>query len=180
MPQGEGTWPVSWIPSSSRAALPPGMRPLAATVRRRPAGGCGPAPASGIQPSGMQPQPGPGRARVRRRRPARRRVCHDRWPVRTPVAWARAAAHRRAVSGHCRPRPRAGAGGPCAFTRCRVVRGGGVMRCAGRRVRSRKRRRELIGGAPHETAHIVREGIWRARGRCRVSVCPSLTSWMGR
>ena len=38
MPQGEGTWPVSWIPSSSRAARPPGMRPLAATVRRRPAG----------------------------------------------------------------------------------------------------------------------------------------------
>ena len=54
-------------------------------------------------------------------------------PVR--VAWARAAAHRRAVSGHCRPRPRAGAGGPCAFTRYHVVRGGGVMRCAGRRVR---------------------------------------------
>ena len=49
-----------------------------------------------------------------------------------PVARARAAAHRRAVSV---PRPRAGAGGPCAFTRCRVVRGGGVMRCAGRRVR---------------------------------------------
>ena len=30
------------------------------------------------------------------------------------LAWARAAAHRRAVSGHCRPRPRAGDGGPCA------------------------------------------------------------------
>ena len=45
--------------------------------------------------------------------PPRRRVCHDRGPVRTPVACARAAAHRRAVSGHCRPRPRAGAGGPC-------------------------------------------------------------------
>ena len=51
------------------------------------------------------------------------------------VARARAAAHRRAVSGHCRPRPRAGAGGPCPLTRCRVVRGGGVMRCAGRRGR---------------------------------------------
>ena len=36
------------------------MRPLAATVRLRPAGGCGPAPASGIQPSGIHPQPGPG------------------------------------------------------------------------------------------------------------------------
>ena len=35
-----------------------------------PAGGCGPAPTSGIQPSGMHPQPGPGCARVRRRRPA--------------------------------------------------------------------------------------------------------------
>ena len=33
------------------------------------------------------------------------------------------------------PRPRAGAGGPCVLTRCRVVRGGGVMRCAGRRRR---------------------------------------------
>ena len=32
-------------------------------------------------------------------------------------------------------RPRAGAGGPCALTRCRVVRGGEVMRCAGRRRR---------------------------------------------
>ena len=90
MPHGEGTWPVSWIPSSSRAARPPGMRPLAATVRRRPAGGCGPAPASGIQPSGMHPQPGPGCARVRRRRPApslrlpRSRAGSYRWPVREP------------------------------------------------------------------------------------------------
>ena len=58
MPQGEGTWPVSWIPSSSRADRPPGMRPLAAPVRPRHAGGCGPAPASGIQPSGMHPPPG--------------------------------------------------------------------------------------------------------------------------
>ena len=90
----------SWIPSSSRAARPPGMRPLAATVRRRPAGGCGPAPASGIQPSGMHPQPGPGCARVRRRRPApslrvpRSRAGSYRWPVREPrrtaaeVGWA--------------------------------------------------------------------------------------------
>ena len=80
----------SWIPSSSRAARPPGMRPLAATVRRRPAGGCGPAPPSGIQPSGMHPQPGPGCARVRRRRPApslrvpRSRADSYRWPVREP------------------------------------------------------------------------------------------------
>ena len=90
MPHGEGAWPVSWIPSSSRAARPPGMRPLAAPVRRRPAGGCGPAPASGIQPSGMHPQPGPGRARVRRRRPApslrvpRSRAGSYLWPVREP------------------------------------------------------------------------------------------------
>ena len=48
-------------------------------------------------------------------------VCHDRWPVRTCLACARSAAHRRAVSG------------PAALTRCRVARGGGVMRCAGRR-----------------------------------------------
>ena len=33
--------------------------------------------------------------------------------------------------------PRAGAGGPCALTRCRVVRGGEVMRCAGLRDRPR-------------------------------------------
>ena len=90
MPHGEGAWPVSWIPSSSRAARPPGMRPLGAPVRRRPAGGCGPAPASGIQPSGMHPPPGPGRARVRRRRPApslrgpRSRAGSYLWPVREP------------------------------------------------------------------------------------------------
>ena len=52
-----------------------------------------------------------------------------------PVARARAAAHKRRWSGHCRPRPRASAGGACALTRCRVVRGGGVMRYAGRQVR---------------------------------------------
>ena len=49
-----------------------------------------PAPASGIQPSGMHPQPGPGCARVRRRRPApslrvpRSRAGSYRWPVREP------------------------------------------------------------------------------------------------
>ncbi len=118
------------------------------TVRGHPAGGCGPAPASGIQPSGMHPQPGPGRARVRRRRPARRRVCHGRGPVRTPVACARAAAHRRAVSGHCRPRPRAGAGGPCPLTRWCVARGGEVMRCAGRRDRPRGAAGGLAPPAP--------------------------------
>ena len=52
--------------------------------------------------------------------------------------WMRSPAHRRAVSGHCHvpaQQLRAGGGRPCALTRCRVVRGGGVMRCAGRRVR---------------------------------------------
>ena len=138
----------SWIPSSSRAARPPGMRPLAATVRRRPAGGCGPAPASGIQPSGMHPQPGPGCARVRRRRPApslrvpRSRAGSYRWPVR----------ELRRTGGRCpakgRPRPRAGARGPCAFTRCRVVRGGGVMRCAGRQGRPGGAAGGLVPPAP--------------------------------
>ena len=59
MPQGEGAWPVSWAPSSSGAARPPGMRPLAATSRRRPAGGCGPAPTGGTQPPD-EPAAGPG------------------------------------------------------------------------------------------------------------------------
>ena len=65
--------------------------------------------------------------------PPRCHVCHDRGPGRT-LCVSRGA---QAVSGHCRPRPRAGAGGPCALTRCRVVRGGEVMRCAGRRDRPR-------------------------------------------
>ena len=132
----------SWIPSSSRAARPPGMRPLAATVRRRPAGGCGPAPASGIQPSGMHPPPGPGCARVRRVGLPRRCVGHDRGPVRIggPCVSRGAQAHG--------PRPRAGARGPCAFTRCRVVRGGGVMRCAGRRVRPGGAAGGLVPPAP--------------------------------
>ena len=74
----------------SRGSHPRPGRLARATVRRRPAGGCGPAPASGIQPSGMHPQPGPGCARVRRRRPApslrvpRSRAGSYRWPVREP------------------------------------------------------------------------------------------------
>ena len=128
----------SWIPSSSRAARPPGMRPLAATVRRRPAGGCGPAPASGIQPSGMHPQPGPGCARVRRRRPApslrvpRSRAGSYRWPVREPRrTGARPPATRRcpgavrlyAVPRRTRRRGDAvrGAAGPAAWDRRRVL-----------------------------------------------------------
>ena len=84
----------------------------------------------GIQPSGMPPRRGP--ARVRPRRPAL--LPRVPLPLAGPavLTWARSAAHRRAVSG---PRPRGGAGGPCTLTRCRVARGGGVMRCAGRRRR---------------------------------------------
>ena len=55
-----------------------------------------------------------------------------------PVARARSATHRRAVSGPRRPPARGRAavpGGPCVLTRCRVVRGGGVRRGAGRRRR---------------------------------------------
>ena len=52
------------------------------------------------------------------------------------VAWARVAAHRRAVSGDPRPlgpQRRAGAGGPDArLTRWCVARGGGAARCARR------------------------------------------------
>ena len=44
--------------------------------------------------------------------------------------------------------PRAGAGGPCPLTRCRVVRGGGVMRCAGRRNRPRGTADGLVPPAP--------------------------------
>ena len=137
----------SWIPSSSRAARPPGMRPLAATVRRRPAGGCGPAPASGIQPSGMHPQPGPGCARVRRRRPApslrvpRSRAGSYRCPVREP----------RRTDGRCpapsAPWPRAVAGGGALMRSC-VARGGGPGRCAGRRDRPRGAAPGLAPPAP--------------------------------
>ena len=103
--------------------------------RRAPAASLRPDYAAGVPP-------GPGRARVRRRRPARRRVCHDRGPVRTPVACARAAAHRRAVSGHCRPRPRAGAGGPCppyAVPRRTRRRGDAVRGAAGPAAWDRRR-----------------------------------------
>ena len=106
----------SWIPSSSRAARPPGMRPLAATVRRRPAGGCGPAPASGIQPSGMHPQPGPGCARVRRRRPAPSlRVPRSRAGPYSG-AWMQSPAHSRAVSGDPPHTPRSAAASCCRGT----------------------------------------------------------------
>ena len=64
-----------------------------------PAGGCGPAPTDGIQPPGMHPRRGPARVRGRPRRPAPSpRVPRSRASP-SVVAWARPAAHRRAVSG---------------------------------------------------------------------------------
>ena len=98
------------------------------------------------------PRPGPGRARVRRRRPApslrvpRSRAGSYRWPVHEP----------RRTDGRCpaptAPKRRADAGGT-PFTRCRVVRGGEVMRCAARVVHRAFRgcfvehRRDVSSGA---------------------------------
>ena len=135
MPHGEGAWPVSWIPSSSPGGSPAGHEAAGGARSATPRGRVWPCAGEWHPAFRQHPPPGPGRARVRRRRPApslrvpRSRAGSSLWPVREPRRT------RRAVSGHCRPRPRAGAGGPCALRRCRVVRGGGVMRCAGRRVR---------------------------------------------
>ena len=71
--------------------------------------------------------------------PPRHRVCHDRWPARTRGPGC----NPRRTDGRCPatrlhppgPRPRAVAGGPCALKRWCVARGGGLARCAGRRVR---------------------------------------------
>ena len=157
MPQGEGAWPVSWALSSSRAARPPGMRPLAATVRRRPAGGCGPAPASGIQPSGIHPQPGPpwARARVRPRRPAP--------SLRVPRS--RAGSY---IGGPCASRgAQAGGVRPPAASRCR---GGGVHPYA---VPRRTRRR---AGAVRGAAVLAGWGRRRAGTACACCARYS-TSW---
>ena len=57
----------------------------------------------------------------------------------------------RAVSGYRRPQARSRdpvPGGPRILTRCRVVRGGGVMRCAGRRDRPRGAAGGLVPPAP--------------------------------
>ena len=65
--------------------------------------------------------------------------------------WTRSPAHRRAVSDHRRePAPGGAAVSPLrlAVTRCRVVRGGGVMRCAGRRGRPRGAADGLAPPAP--------------------------------
>ena len=60
-------------------------------------------------------------------------------------------ASRGAQAGGVRPLPPPATRrcrGPCALTRCRVVRGGGVMRCAGRRVRPGEAAAGLAPPAP--------------------------------
>ena len=60
--------------------------------------------------------------------PPHRHVCHDRGPGRTLCAsrGAQAGGVRPPAASRCR-------GGACTLTRCRVARGGGPVRCAGRR-----------------------------------------------
>ena len=72
----------------------------------------------------------------------------------------RAGGRRRAPAGERRSLPvgiisdgsappfAPGAGGPCPLTRCRVVRGEGVIRCAGRRGRPRGAADGLVPPAP--------------------------------
>ena len=105
-----------------------------------PAGGCGPAPTSGIQPSGMHPQPGPGCARVRRRRPAPSpRVPRSRA---ASYLWGPCASRGAQTGGVRLPPPRSGelmpGGRPYAVprrTRRRgdAVRGAAVPAAWGRR-----------------------------------------------
>ena len=72
----------------------------------------------------------------------RSRAGSYRWPVREP----------RRTGGRCPATAAPGhapvAGGPCALTRYRVVRGGGVMRCAGRRDRPGGTADGLVPAAP--------------------------------
>ena len=88
---------VAELGQVSRFARPPQLMSYSGTVAseyssgtRRPAGGCGPAPASGIQPSGMHPQPGPGgcscsaASAAPSLRVPRSRAGSYRWPVREP------------------------------------------------------------------------------------------------
>ena len=82
-----------------------------------------------------EPRSSPARARGRPRRPAssprvpRSRTGPSVWPGREPRRTdgrcPATAAPWTAAASRCQ--------GPCALMRCRVVRGGGVMRCAGRR-----------------------------------------------
>ena len=78
------------------------------------------------------------------------------------LTWMRPAAHRRAVSGPCRPPgPRlrtAGAGGRVALTRWCVARGEGAVWCAGRRCR-------LGGAACHATSPVRAAPDRRPAGR---------------
>ena len=83
----------------------------------------------------------------------RRRVCHDRWSARTCLAWTRAAAHSRAVSGDRRPRSAAaspGCGGRAPYGATKRPRL--VWLLAGRplmaRVASLPRRRCQAAGVP--------------------------------
>ena len=136
MPQGEGTWPVSWSP-----ILVPGGSPAG----HEAAGGArvGDAPLAGVALRRRVASSLPACTRRRARGvlvfgdvgPPCCHVCHDRGPVRIGGPCV----SRGAQAGGVRPLP------PPATRRCRrgraplrgsrVVRGGGVMRCAGRRVR---------------------------------------------
>ena len=75
-------------------------------------------------------------------------VCHDRGPGRIGGPCV----SRGAQAGGVRPLPppatRLCRGGRGPFTRCRVVRGGGVMRCAGLRVRPGGAAGGLVPPAP--------------------------------
>ena len=100
----------SWIPSSSRAARPPGMRPLAATVRRRPAGGCWPCAGEWHPAFRDAPAAGPG-------------VCSCSAASACPVAACDTIAGRFVSVGPCVSRGAQAGGGrplpPPATRRCR-------------------------------------------------------------
>ena len=65
----------------------------------------------------------------------RRCVCHDRGPVRIGGPCVSRGAQASGVRPLPPPATRRCRGGPCAFTRCRVARGGGTGRGAGRQCR---------------------------------------------
>ena len=104
----------------------------------------------GLRATCLAARSGPARSRGWPRRPAPSpRVPRPRAGPYSG-AWAQAAAHHR---GGVRPLPpsgpwlRAGAGGPRALTRCRVARGGGAARCAGRRIHVHHREMVFVPGA---------------------------------
>ena len=90
------------------------------------------ASAEGAQPLGMEPRSGPARARVRPRRPALLSRVTRSLAGSYPVAWTRATAHRRAVSGSRRLEVASRCWVSRVLTRWCVARGGGVRRGAGR------------------------------------------------